>query len=150
MSRREPQTRSDSGAYFARGRQDLEADMGAILHLKARYMSCINEKRWADLDNVLTENATVSYEDGQGRYHGRAAIVDYLRRSLELLDAVHVATDPVIRILGPDEAIGTWNLRYHWHDPWDNTSLHGSGTYHDRYVRLGGLWRIESTGFTVT
>jgi hypothetical protein len=121
--------------------------VAAILHLKSRYMECLNQKRWEELAGCLTEDAVASYESGHS-LQGRAAIIEYLRDSLGLLNAVHVASNPRVTLQDVSTATGIWDLRYRWHDPWDNTSLRGAGIYSDRYAKVGTAWLISFTGIT--
>jgi bile-acid 7alpha-dehydratase len=123
-------------------------DVAAIKLLKARYMEALNRKRWAELAACLTQDVSVAFEEGQRCFQGRAAVVEYLHDGLELLNAVHFASNPRIAVAGGRTATGVWNLRYRWHDPWDNTSLHGRGVYSDRYVKIGSSWLIAYTGIT--
>jgi hypothetical protein len=123
-------------------------DVAAIKLLKARYMEALNRKRWAELAACLTQDVSVSFEGGQRCFEGPAAVVQYLQDGLDLLNAVHFASAPRIAVSGGRTATGVWNLRYRWHDPWDNTSLHGAGVYSDRYVKIGSSWLIAFTGIT--
>ena len=131
----------------------MNADELAIMSIKlvkARYMECINEKLWDGLVECLTPDASVAYENGRHTFFGRDDIIDYLRDNLALLDAIHIASNPRIALIDESTARGMWDLRFQWHDPWDNTSLHGAGVYSDRYVRHGGAWQISFTGFVLT
>jgi hypothetical protein len=127
-----------------------DADVGAILALKARYITAINDKNWDDVGHCLAADASVAFEDGRYSYDGRAQIVEYLRASLDLIYAEHVASNPRISLGGPSEAQGDWDLSFAWHDPWDNTTLRGSGVYTDRYVKTDSGWVISFTGIALT
>lgn len=128
----------------------ITSEIEEIKRLKMRYMTCLNDKDWLGFVDILTEDASVSYENGETNYRGRNAIIGYLRNSLELLNAVHTASNGAVTLRNADSADGTWDLDYYWHDPWDNTSMRGRGVYTDRYVKRGGIWMIEFTGFVIT
>ena len=125
-------------------------DVVAIRRLKAAYITHLNAKDWPRLGELFIEEASVSYENGESQYEGRDAILDYLITSVGHLEALHVASNDRIELRGPDRAAGQWDLRFQWHDPWDNTYLRGEGTYFDEYVRTDDGWRISFTSFAVT
>jgi hypothetical protein len=126
-----------------------ELDVMSIKLLKMQYMEGINEKRWDMLADCLAADASVAYENGRYCYEGRDAILEYLRESLGHLDAVHAASNGHIARESSTRASGLWDLRYQWHDPYDDTFLCGSGGYSDRYALIDGRWRITFTGFVL-
>ena len=71
---------ADTHAFEARLRA-LE-DIEAIKRLKHRYWRCLDFKRWEELAECFTPDATADYGDGRYRFAGREAIMDFLRRSL--------------------------------------------------------------------
>ena len=123
-----------------------------IHRLKYRYLRCLDQKRWSELGECLTVDATAAYSGGAYSFTGRDQIVAFVERSMGREDflSAHRCHHPEIDLLGPDEATGTWAL--------DDTViigefdllLHGAAFYEDRYRRVDGVWLISHTGYRRT
>ena len=139
---------SDLEALEARIRA-LE-DVQAIQRLKYRYLRSLDTKRWDELAETLAEDATTAYSDGQLRFQGREAIVAFLRSTPlaqpEGFIGVHQGSQPEIDLLGPDSARGTWALYNYLIHKGAGQGLRLCAFYHDEYRRIGGEWKIQSTG----
>ena len=61
---------------------DTAADLEAIRRLKYAYFRTLDLKQFQALGELLTDDATASYEDGKTVLEGRAAIVGWLASSL--------------------------------------------------------------------
>jgi bile-acid 7alpha-dehydratase len=120
-----------------------------IHQLKYRYVRFIDQKRWDDLADLFTEDATASYGGGATTLTGRTAILDFLSTSMadETMLTSHKVHHPEIALTGPDEATGIWAL--------DDVvilgalglTVRGASFYDDRYARVDGEWRIAHTGY---
>lgn len=128
------------------------AETEAIKRLKYRYVRCLDQKLWDDIEGCFTDDATASYGGGAYVFEGRRAIVDFLREAMgsEGFLSSHRVHHPEIDLTSPTTATGTWAL--------DDVVVHrdfgvtirGAAFYSDRYVKVGGEWRLEHTGYRRT
>jgi hypothetical protein len=131
------------------------SEIEAIKQLKARYQRAVDTKDWALMAEVLAPDAKSIYSDGKYTYEGRDAILAFLEKGLGRHDVVsmHHAHTPEIEITSETTARGTWYLEDFVLSalPSDGaphgTVLHGTGVYHDEYVKLEGAWKIALTGY---
>jgi len=123
-----------------------------IRQLKYRYLRCVDLKRWDEIAEVFTADATAEYGThavrGSLSLHGRDEIVGYLRANLgpEII-TVHRCGQPEIEVNG-DKATGTWSFEdtviAMTHRVW----IKGAAFYEDSYERgADGRWRISRTGY---
>ena len=136
--------------------QELAA-IEAIKRLKARYQRAVDTKDWALMRSLLAPDARSVYSDGKHAYEGRDAIVEFLADPRGLgnpaIVSMHHAHTPEIEITGETTARGTWYLEdfvitalpSDWAP--NGTVMHGTGIYHDEYVKADGEWLIQQTGY---
>jgi hypothetical protein len=127
--------------------QDL-TDLRACEQLKYRYCRLLDQKRFDELGELLTEDCTVSYGGGAITLQGRASVTAYLHKAMgdtRMLTS-HIVAHPEIEVQG-DEATASWVL----HDVVilqdSGLALRGASYYDDRYVRSDAGWRIAHTGY---
>jgi hypothetical protein len=128
------------------------AEIEAIKQLKYRYFRCLDGKRWAELAECFAPDATSSYDSGKYTFQGRDQIIAFLSRALGPTNMItmHHGHHPEIELTSPTRATGTWYLEDLVIDAKRNTTLRGAAFYHDVYVKLGGAWRLQSTGYVRT
>ena len=126
-----------------------------IRQVKYRYLRCIDLKRWDELGDTFTQDATLDY--GTIAYGkpleitGRLEIVAFFRAKLgpDTLTA-HAAGQPEITVDG-DTATGIWSLRDTVLATRHRMLITGAAFDYDRYQRgSDGRWRIAHTGFVRT
>lgn len=124
-------------------------DIEQIKQLKARYFRLLDTREWdafADLFTEDCEHVVPSAEPTPPRSNDEYLVG--LRRSLAHGTTVHHGHMPEIRLLGPDEAEGTWAMFDDVDvETEDGTSvrLRGYGHYFETYRRGDdGRWRISS------
>jgi hypothetical protein len=133
---------------------DLAA-LEEIRRLKYRYLRCVDLKRWDEIGDVFTADATVDYGTralGEPiRLHGREEIVAFLRKSLGPgIITVHFASQPEIDVDGAS-ATGTWSFEDTVIATEYRVVIKGAAFYEDRYARgEDGRWRISHTGYVRT
>ena len=128
-------------------------EIHAIERLKYKYLRCLDQKLWDDLETCFTEDATASYGGGAYELDGRAAIMEFLRSAMgsTTMLSSHKCHHPEIDLLGPARrpACGrsrTWSSR-----PAAQFTVRGAAWYTDRYVKGDdGGWRIAHTGYKRT
>jgi len=123
-----------------------------IKRLKFRYLRCLDQKRFADLREVLTEDCTARYSGGHYSFDGVEAIIAFLEESMgsEKFLSSHRCGHPEIDLVSPDRATGVWAL--------DDTviiedmgiTIRGAAFYSDEYLRTDAGWRISHTGYKRT
>ncbi len=126
-----------------------------IRQLKYRYLRCVDLKRWDELTEVFTPDATVDY--GTLAYGkplkiaGRDEIVAFLRAKLGPdIITVHSAGQPEITVEG-EVARGAWSFEDTVIATEHRVVVKGAAFYQDRYERGGdGRWRIAHTGYVRT
>ncbi|AZI36510.1 putative dehydratase [Caenibius tardaugens NBRC 16725] len=129
----------------------LEA-IAAITALKARYFHTMDTKDWAGLEAVFAPDLVADFRDATETHdpsqltHGAAPYVAKLAPILQDVVTVHHGHTPEITIESSDSARGVWAMEDKlW--PRETSQLpfrmlHGYGHYHERYIRIGGEWRI--------
>ena len=125
--------------------EDL-VEIERIKQLKSRYFQLMDQKRWDEWADVFCEDTVIdTTEEGAPLIHGRQAFRDYLPPLLEGVKTCHHGHAPVITLLGPDEAEGTWAMEdmLWWPKGSPVEHLWGLGWYEERYrLEADGEWRI--------
>lgn len=124
-------------------------DFEAIRQLKYAYFRLLDTKRFDELGELLTEDATSSYQSGELSQNGRAAIVEFLKRSLADpgIVTMHTGHHPELTLISENEAAGTWYLEDLVIIPAADLEMQGTAIYSDEYVRRDGTWKIGHTGY---
>lgn len=124
-------------------------DIEAIRQLKYSYFRLLDTKRFTELGELLTENATSAYQSGRLSHNSRAAIVAFLDESLgdRGIVTMHTGHHPEIIVTSPTTAVGTWYLEDRVIVPAHDFRLEGTGIYRDEYVKMDGRWMIGHTGY---
>jgi hypothetical protein len=127
-------------------------EIEAIKRLKYAYMRCLDQKRWDELAECFTEDATTAYGGGKYTFRGREAILRFLVDAMDRPSFLssHRVHHPEIELTSPTTARGTWALEDVVLDPERKILIQGAAFYADEYVKVGTRWRIRSTGYTRT
>jgi hypothetical protein len=127
-------------------------DIEAIKQLKYKYMRCLDQKLWDEIVDCFTEDAVAAYSGGKYSFDGRDAIVEFLRTSMgrESFLSSHRVHHPEIELTGEATATGVWALEDVVIDTEHEITIRGAAFYRDEYVRIGGRWKIRSTGYRRT
>jgi hypothetical protein len=131
--------------------EDL-VEIELIKRLKYRYMRCLDQKLWDELETCFVPEATARYGGGLHSFEGREAIMSFLRESMgsTTMLSSHRVHHPEIDLLGPDEATGTWALEDTVVLTDFGVNVQGAAFYSDRYVKDADEWRIAHTGYQRT
>jgi hypothetical protein len=127
---------------------DLQ-EIEAIKRLKYKYMRCLDLKRWDELAECFTDDATAAYGDGKYSFDGREQIMEFLRGALSPSSMVysHRAHHPEIDVTSGTTARGTWALDDVVIETTAQITIRGAAFYYDEYVKVSGEWKIKSTGY---
>ena len=127
---------------------DLQ-EIEAIKRLKYKYLRCLDLKQWDEMAECFIEDATAAYSDGEYSFAGREHIMRFLRDALggHNLITSHRVHQPEIDITGATTAVGTWALEDTVIETQSNSVIRGAAFYRDEYVKVGGQWKIRSTGY---
>jgi hypothetical protein len=126
-----------------------------IRRLKARYLRSVDQKRWDQLADTLTEDAVADYgTPAMGEkllLTGRDAIVGFMREQLGPgLITVHLAGPPELTVDG-STATGIWGFQDTVIATEYQVVIQGAAFYEDEYrLEDDGQWRISHTGYTRT
>ena len=130
---------------------DYLVEIEQVKLLKHRYCRFLDQKRFDDLADLFTDDATASYGGGVRQLAGREAIVDWLRSVMAptTMLTIHQVSQPEIELVGAgrDEATGSWALQDVVVLTDAGITIRGASYYDDRYVRVDGRWRIRHTGY---
>jgi hypothetical protein len=128
---------------------DIALELEAIRRLKYAYFRTLDLKQFDELGQLLTEDATASYEDGKTTLQGRQAIVQWLSQALGTPDIVteHHGHHPEIDVTSLTSAVGSWYLQDRVIVPASDLEIAGTAFYADRYVKTSEGWRIAHTGY---
>ena len=124
-------------------------DIEAIRRLKYAYFRLLDQKRFRELGELLTDDVTTSYQSGDMCQSGRDAVVAFLETSLgdPGIVTMHTGHHPEIDMTGETTATGRWYLEDRVIVPAHDFSLLGTAIYDDRYVKVDGNWKIAHTGY---
>ncbi len=123
-------------------------DIEAIKQLKHKYLRCLDCKNWDEMSACFTDDAVTSYSGGQFCFEGKDKIIDFLKDVMQnTLLTMHQGFHPEIEITGENTAKGSWAFHDYLIELNSNTSIRGYGYYHDEYEKVGGQWKIKSTGY---
>ena len=131
------------------------ATLEEIRQLKYRYLRCVDQKRWDEIADLFTADATVDYGTqvfGKPlKMAGREEIVAFFRANMGPgIISVHSAGQPEIAVDG-DTATGTWRFEDLVIATEFRTVIAGAAYYEDQYARgADGKWRISHTGYVRT
>ncbi len=127
-------------------------ELEAIKQLKYRYMRCIDQKRWEELAECFSEDATSSYGGGKFSYTGREEIMKFLVQAMDRPSFLssHRVHQPEITFTGETTATGIWALEDTVIDLQFGITLRGAAFYRDDYVKIDGQWKIQHTGYERT
>lgn len=121
----------------------------AIRQLKYAYFRLLDLKRFDELGELLVEDVTTAYDDGNLCQQGRAAVVDFLQASLGSPDvaSMHHGHHPEITLGVDGTATGTWYLEDRVIIPGADLEISGTAFYRDEYELVDGTWKISHTGY---
>jgi bile-acid 7alpha-dehydratase len=123
-------------------------ELEAIKRLKYKYQRCLDQKRWAELAECFTEDATSSYGDGKYSYEGRDAIVAFLSTAMpSTMLTSHRVHEPEIDLTSETTAKGIWAMEDTVIETKGEFTIRGAAFYNDEYVKVNGEWKIKSTGY---
>ena len=124
-------------------------ELEAIKRLKYKYLRCLDQKLWKEIESCFVEQATAAYGGGRYSFEGRDAIVEFLRRAMgaDTFHSSHRVQQPEIDLTGPDTARGTWALDDVVVETAWQITVRGAAFYEDTYVKVDGSWKIRSTGY---
>ncbi len=131
--------------------EDL-VEMEAIKRLKYKYVRCLDQKRWDEIVDCFTPDASASYSGGKYSFDGRDAIVAFLVESMGEADFLssHRVTQPEIELVDATHATATWALNDEVLVKQHGVRVRGAAFYRDEYVKVDGDWRIAKTGYVRT
>jgi|DEB0MinimDraft_10_1074344.scaffolds.fasta_scaffold00090_24 hypothetical protein len=131
---------------------DLLVELELIKRCKYAYLRLVDQHRFDELVDVLTEDCTASYSDGKYAFDDRAGIIAFLHESMGSVEFLssHACHQPEIDVFDDGTATGTWKLEDQVIVGDFSVNLRGAAFYEDRYVKTEAGWRISHTGYSRT
>ena len=119
--------------------EDL-VEIELIKRLKYRYLRCLDQKLWDEIETCFVPEATARYGGGLYEFEGRDAIMEFLR---DLHGGDHHAEQPPVppsrdRPHRTGRATGTWALEDTVILTDFGINVQGAAFYTDRYVKEDG------------
>jgi len=126
-----------------------QQELEAIKRLKYKYLRCLDQKRWSELAECFTEDATSAYSGGKYSFEGRGAIMEFLESAMgrDSFLSSHTVHHPEIEFTSETAATGIWALHDTVIETSANIIIRGAAFYEDEYVKVDGEWKIKSTGY---
>jgi hypothetical protein len=128
----------------------LEA-IEAIRLLKARYFRFVDQKRWAELRELFTPDATLHFTELTAEPKPLDKALRHMAAALgPQVVSVHHGHMPELEILDETRAKGIWAMEDRIYlpqsppNPLGLRRLFGFGHYHETYLRSAGEWRIQT------
>ena len=105
-----------------------------------------------ELETCFVEDATAAYSGGKYAFDGRAAIMQFLRKSMgaDTFLSSHRVHHPEIDLTSPTRASGTWALEDTVIETRWQITIRGAAFYRDEYIKVDGDWKIRHTGYKRT
>lgn len=130
---------------------DLQ-EIEAIKRLKYKYFRCLDTKRWDEMRECFTEDATAAYSSGKYSFDGREQILKFLVDAMDrpTVLSAHHGHHPEIELTSATTAVGVWALADIFIDLQAGITVRGAAYYRDDYVKVNGQWKIKSTGYERT
>lgn len=131
--------------------EDAES-LRAVKRLQLAYAQHLQGGRWQEAAALLARDGEVQF--GEEHLHGRAALHDYLRRTMgqgrEGLAPKHLnlrmILSPVVNLTEDGHALARWHEIAMLGERGRSASWEG-GIYENEYVREDGVWRISRLHF---
>ncbi len=130
---------------------DLQ-EIEAIKRLKYKYFRCLDTKRWDEMRECFTEDATSAYSSGKYSFQGREQILKFLIDAMDrpTVLSAHHGHHPEIELTSATTAVGVWALSDTFIDLHAGVTVRGAAYYRDDYVKVNGQWKIKATGYERT
>src|SRR5918994_4058878 len=95
----------------ARQGANVNDDIEAIKHLKARYFRMMDTKDWDGFAAVFTDDVEIDVTgEGGGVTHGVSEFLPFLRAAIEDVITVHHGHMPEVELTSPTTARGIWAM----------------------------------------
>ncbi len=123
-----------------------------IKRCKYKYLRLLDQRRIDELREVMTDDCTASYSDGEYCFDGLDDILDFLVGTIgsAAFLSSHTCHHPEIDLTGPDTATGIWRLEDQVVIGDYDVKINGAAFYEDRYVKTADGWKISHTGYRRT
>lgn len=123
-------------------------DIEAIRQLQAKYQRCVDMRNWEELADCFTTDAVSEYDSGQLSYHGRDAIINFLKNALtKSISCSHMIHGGEIELTDAEHATGIWYLEDYLLHKWFFVKMHGAAIYHISYRKTNNKWHISRIGY---
>lgn len=116
---------------------DLLVELELIKRAKYAYLRMVDQHRFDDLHEVMTDDCTAAYSDGEYSFDDLAGIIVFLHENMgrDQFLSSHACHHPEIDIYDDGTATGIWKLEDQVIITDFGVNLRGAAFYEDRYVK---------------
>ena len=116
---------------------DLLVELELIKRAKYAYLRMVDQHRFDDLHEVMTDDCTAAYSDGEYSFDDLAGIIAFLHENMgrDQFLSSHACHHPEIDIYDDGTATGIWKLEDQVIITDFGVNLRGAAFYEDRYVK---------------
>lgn len=128
----------------------LEA-IEAIKCLKAKYLHACDRKDIEVIRDCFIEGEVLIDYGAVGTFNQRDQLINVfieMASKTGVIDAHH-GQNPQITIQTADSAKAVWDLYFYQVNPDTKSITQLAGYYHDKYIKVDGVWKISETVFKV-
>ena len=131
--------------------EDLE-HVAAIKDLKARYWNAVDHQRLDEVRDCYAPDGIALDFEGIPPCQTRDDLIKIIKEQggRAGFHSAHHGHNPRVRITGPAEAEGLWDMHFSSIDVNERVTIQMTGEYEDRYVLKDGRWWIKATKFRQT
>ncbi|MCQ2280517.1 MAG: nuclear transport factor 2 family protein [Bacteroidales bacterium] len=123
-------------------------DIEAIRYLQSKYQRCLDTRDFDGLAECFHEDVESSYGNGSMTYHGKTAVLAFLKRVMTLdMPSTHLIHGGEIDIIAPQHATAKWYLEDYLIHRRFQAKLHGAAIYSVQYQKDNEKWTIRSIGY---
>jgi len=121
----------------------------SIQNVMSLYCRCIDTKKWKEFQELFIENATMIFQDEEGKhlyeFDGPEPLATSAEEAIGQALTLHHLHNPEINLLNESEATGIWSMEDRFYSPTNapHPFFHGAGYYHVRFVHLANRWHIS-------
>lgn len=120
-----------------------------IKKLKHRYFRHLDCKQFSAMLDLFADESSTSYDSGRHSYQGKEAIREFFDTAMSNPKILHQhqGHHPEIELTSETTATGVWYMDDTVHILEHNMKVRGNGVYWDEYVKVGGEWKFQHTGY---
>lgn len=121
-------------------------DVEQVKRLKSRYFRSLDSKDWVEFSTLFAPDCSFEFS-GHWTYSTSEDFVEHIK-GLPLATTVHLGHDPLVDLVSPTAARGSWTVAdtlYFTNDP--GRRFQGFGRYEHTFRKIEDAWLFDSWSF---